>query len=195
MKHFISTLAICLSAFAMHAQDSSNLTGSLLGGKAETVENEAQLPETENKFNGFSNVSATYNCWFDHFDKGYYGLRVETVDKGGFVYTVAFKGSWGITDPGLYRWRIGFGKAWSVQNWVAFIVPVAFMSGDYVKDITVKNDKLKYEKGTFYGLVVSPGIRVKLGGCVVGVSLGLGVDYSSKFEFYKDVEFSLGFKI
>lgn len=148
----------------------------------------------EKHYEDFSNVSLTYLAWFDNFDKGFYGLRYESIDRG--IYTLSFKGSWGITDPGFYQWRIGFGPAGTLTQNVAYVCPVSFMMGDYLKNIKFKsNGDIDYEKDLHYGLVLSPGLRAKLGVLMIGVSFDLGFDYADKFRFYKGFELGLGVKI
>lgn len=189
MKHYFVVLAMALLSVTAQAQIVKTLTES--GEKSETVADEKEKKE------GFGdNLSVTYNCWFDNFDKGYYGVRYESVGPK-FMMTMAVKGSWGITDPGFYQWRIGAGPVWNIKGSekLALVLPVAFFSGDYIKSASVKKGKVKFEKGTYYGGLVSPGIRFKVGGCVLGASFGLGFDYSNEFEFYKDFELSIGFRI
>lgn len=189
MKHYLVVLAMALLSVTAQAQIVKTLTES--GEKSETVADEKEKKE------GFGdNLSVTYNCWFDNFDKGFYGVRYENIDSK-LIMTMAFKGSWGVTDPGMYQWRIGFGPVWNVKSSekLALVFPVAFFSGDYIKGATVKKGEVKAEKGTFYGGLVSPGVRFKVGECVLGASFGLGFAYTKKMEFYKDFELSIGFRI
>lgn len=189
MKHYFAVLAMALLSVTAQAQIVKTLTES--GEKSETVADEKEKKDVLG-----GNLSVTYNCWFDNFDKGYYGVRYESIDAK-LMMTMAFKGSWGITDPGMYQWRVGAGPVWNIKSCknLALVLPVAFFSGDYVKGASVKKGKVKVEKGTYYGGLVSPGVRFKAGGCVLGASFGLGFAYTKKMEFYKDFELSIGFSI
>lgn len=150
---------------------------------------------TESFIQGFTNVAATWTCGFNSFDKGYYGLRAESFSESGAMLAMSFKGSWGVTTPGLYEWRVGYGKGWVANEWLAVALPVSFEMGDYVSNVKIKkNGDYDYETDLKYGLIASPGLRFKIGSLIIGAQIDLGVVYAGEFCFSKGLEFSLGFK-
>lgn len=185
----IASVSLSASAQIGRGQNLVNSVGTQTADTLNTV-NSKKAETTD-----FSSLSATWTTWFDHFDKGYYGIKYEGVNNGT-IYTMAVKGSWGVTKPGMWSWRIGFGKAWALNDWAAVVAPISFQNGDYVKEVKMKkNGDYDYETGLSYALLISPGLRFRLGGAVIGVSFDLGGIYTKKVQFYKSFELSLGFKI
>lgn len=188
MKKFILTTIIaitsCLGGFAQN-------NSMAIAAKDNSQEVEGEKTTIQK----FTNVSATYRAWFNSFDAGYYGLRYEGFSKNGILYTLAFKGSWGLTEPGLYQGRVGGGKGFALTDWLACTVPVSFIIGDYVKGskYNSKTGKPSYDtSGFMFGLVVSPGLRLRFGGFMVGATFDLGMGIAHNVGFYKGFELSLG---
>lgn len=157
------------------------------------VTDDAGGSRDEGGMSEFTNLSATYTTWFNSFDTGYYGLRYEGFSSNGLMFTAAFKGSWGITDPGYYQYRVGMGKGFQFTDWCALTIPISFIMGDYAKDYDMKKGKIK--KGECYGFAISPGLRFKAGKLIIGASFDLGGLYTRDFAFYKAFELSLGFTL
>lgn len=178
-KIFLALLLIATMSIAASAQN--------INGQAE---------KTETKAVDFSNLSASWTTWFSNFDNGFYGLKYEGF-ANNMVYTIAFRGNWGVSNPGMYNWRIGIGPSRTLNDWFAIVAPISFQMGDdYIKEATMdKNGNIKFKTDLSYSLIVSPGARFKLGGAVFGVSFDLGGCYADKIRFYKAFELSLGFTI
>lgn len=153
-----------------------------------------QVENSEILFDRFSNISATWTCGFESFDKGYYGLRVESFFDNGIMYTFSFKGSWGVMTPGMFQWRASLGKLCVINKSFAFALPVSLMMGEYIKDAKYDRGKIKYEKDLCFGLIASPGLRIRVEDIIIGAQIDLGAVYGKDVNFYKGLEFSLGVK-
>lgn len=186
-----------LSEYLQPASGEETSVAALTSDNNEANKSGADIKNENDKtfIKGFSNIGATWTCGFDSFDKGYYGLRIESFDANGLMYHLSIKGSWGVTTPGMYQWRTGFGKGWAVNKWLVVALPVSFMMGEYVKDVKINSKgKISYDTGLSFGLLVSPGLRFKIDKIIIGAQIDLGGVYSNKLGFYKGLEFSLGYK-
>ena len=202
----ISTLS-AMSAYALNEGDISS--------PIEISTNQTNESTSAVSIKDFSNLSLTYATWFDRdFPTGFYGIRYESfLTNGGFMATLAFKGSWGITNPGYFEFRWGFGKGWAINENIALVIPANFVIGDYISDIRIDDNlNLLYSKSLWYGVIASPGIRIKIDRFLIGASFDLGVQFADGIkatvgsnsdnisadtghltEFYKGFEISAGF--
>lgn len=183
------TVALVLVAYATAAQ--AQIYVADRNQTTKTIKKEA---DEKPLLSEFDNIHATYSAWFDAFDKGFYGVGMESYGKNT-VFTLSLNGSWGLTDPGLYQGRVGYGVGYAFNKFFAVSCPLQIMLGEAVNGASVdKYGNIKYDTGFMGGLLLSPGIRLKCGGIIIGAGFDIGWAQSSSASFYKDFNLKLGFK-
>ncbi len=180
---------------------SAQLVGALVG---QTAEQSAEQPaesttsgdskKTESAISKFSNFFVSYLGGYQDFDKGFYGIGWESFSESGIMANLSFNGSWGITDPGEYMFRVGAGYGYAPVDFAAITARINAMGSSYTKyEYNHKTGKIDKEDKFGGGILVAPGVRLKLSKIVIGVNFDLGWAYLGGSGFYKDVQLSLGY--
>lgn len=178
---------LCMLAQPTYAQN--------LGGSSSAESSNEAATSKKSYIKDFGCVYLSYFGGYKDFDKGYYGIGWELFNESGAFANMSYHGSWGITDPGEYQWRVGGGYGIAPVEFAAITARINAMFGSYTKyEYNEKTGKLKEESKFGGGILFAPGVRLKFGKLSFGVNFDLGWAYFGGSGFYKDVELNLGYK-
>lgn len=189
MKKLLWALALApmLGIQPICAQDAlSNATAS--------TETKSSIPK-HSYIEDFGSIYLSYFGGYKNFDKGYYGIGIESFWESGAFYNLSFHGSWGIMDPGEMQYRFGGGYAYAPAEFFAVTGRINGMLGTGTKyEYNKKTGKLDTKNVFGGGILFAPGVRLKLSKLLFGVNFDLGWAYLGTSGFYKDVELMVGYE-
>lgn len=184
-------MAVVASLFGVNAnaQSVTNIQEMSLIAQNRVADSTEKDPITQ-----FDCFQLSYFGGLPSFSSGFYGIGWERFAKQT-VFSVSFHGSWGITDPGLYGMRLGFGYALAPTPWFAFMIKAIPFWQTYVSDAKFKNGKIEYDTSFGGGILASPGIRLRISNITIGANFDIGYAYLGGSGLYKDIMLTLGLHI